>query len=82
MDINMDRNHFRSKDLSESSFLFASGLRLIKTDNENGTIWFVFENKDKCERLSLDFWSKQANVNAMAYVDALRTLKALIFRKR
>ena len=72
---------FRTKDLAESAFLYASKVKLLKIDNENGRVWFVFEDKSHCEQLSDSFWSKEAVVNAKDYADAFRSLKDIIFNR-
>ena len=73
---------FRSRDLLESSLLYASQIKLSRLDKEGGRVWFVFEDKEKCETLARAYWNKEATVNAKAYSDALRTLKDLIFQER
>ena len=81
MNNNMTIDSFRSKDLAESAFLYASGAKLIKSDNENGKVWFIFADKSCCEKLTATYWSKQAVVNAKEFSDAIRTLKDIIFNK-
>lgn len=73
---------YRTKDLSESAFLYASKQRLLRLDSEQGRIYFVFENKDSCEELSNSYWRKEASVNAKDFADAMRTLKDIIFNKK
>ena len=72
---------YQTKDLYLASFLYASGKKLIKLDEDNEKSWFVFEDKDLCEQLTGSFWRKEASVNAKEYADALRTLKDLIFNR-
>lgn len=73
--------NYRTKDLSESAFLYASRKRLINTENDNGKVWFIFEDKLSCEELVNSFWRKEASVNAKEFADAIRTLKDLIFNR-
>ena len=79
-DIKMD-NVLRTRDLAEASFLYASGVKLIQLDNDNGRFWFVFEDKVLCEQLTDSFWRKEAMVDAKTYAEASRSLKDLIFSK-
>ncbi|MBW2044320.1 MAG: hypothetical protein JRI96_05465 [Deltaproteobacteria bacterium] len=72
---------YRTKDLAEASFLYASNKKLIRLDNQNGKVWFVFEDKLSCEDLSNTFWRKEAVINAKDFADSIRTLKALIFNR-
>ena len=78
--MNKDVGFFSSSDLSESSFLYASGKRLLKTEKLYGKITFFFEDKIACEKLSSSYWSKEAKVNAKEFADSIRTLKDMIFR--
>lgn len=75
------KNTYRVKDLSCASFLYASGAKLLKSDKENGRVWFIFADKAYCEKLVDSFWNKEATVNAKEFSDAFRTLKDLIFNK-
>lgn len=73
--------NYRSKDLYESAFLYASNKKLLNTEKEENRTWFNFEDKDACEKLSTAYWDKTAQVGAKAFADALRTLKDLIFNR-
>jgi hypothetical protein len=75
------KNPYRTKDLSETAFLYASGKRLITTENDSGRVWFAFEDRLSCNDLVDSFWRKEATVNAKEFSDAIRTLKDLIFNK-
>ena len=70
---------YRTKDLSEASFLYASGKKLMKLENQDKKVWFVFECRDSCEELANSFWRRDAVINAKEFSDAIRTLKDLIF---
>ena len=74
-------NFYRTKDLSEASYLYASRKRLLKLEKNNGKVWFIFEDKPSCEELADSFWRKEATVNAKEFSDAIRTLKDLIFSR-
>lgn len=73
---------FKSTDLYESSFLYASGQNLLRLEGESQQRWFVFDNREQCERLSNTYWSKKAVVNAKEYADSIRTLKDRLFARR
>lgn len=78
----MDMDTFRTKDLPIAAFLYASGKRLFESQNDNGKVWFVFNDKATCENLVNSYWRKDASVNAKEYADSLRTLKDLIFNDK
>lgn len=72
-------NYYRTKDLPLASFLYSSNKKLLEFYKEKGIVWFIFEDKKSCEELVSSFWQKTAMVNAKEFVDALRTMKDLIF---
>jgi len=74
-------NLYRTKDLTEASFLYALGQKLLKLDSDNGRYWFIFEDKISCEELVNSFWRKEATINAKAFADAIRSLKDLVFNR-
>lgn len=71
--------YYRTRDLYEASFLYASELKLYKTEKIDSVTLFVFEDQNKAEKLTGNYYNKTATVNAKAYADAIRTLKDLIF---
>lgn len=79
MKIKNINNTHREKDLYIGAFLYASGRKLLRLEWAGAFYWFVFEDKERCEELSNQYWSGEAVVNAKAYVDALRTLKDRLF---
>ena len=78
--MNME-NYYRTKDLSEASFLYASGKKLTKLEQDNSKFWFLFDDKPSCEQLVEAYWQKDAIVNAKEFADAIRSLKDIIFSR-
>ena len=72
-------NYYRTKDLGEASALMAKGQRLINLERKDGICWFLFEDKQKCEKLSNNFFFGELLVNARDYQDAMTRLKNRIF---
>lgn len=72
---------FKTKDLYLSAFLIASGEKLLGVEGEPREYWFMFADKEKCEDLSIKYWSGEKEVNAKKFSDSLRTLKDIIFAK-
>lgn len=71
---------YRTKDLNEASFLYASGQKLIKLEeDDNRRCWFIFDNELTCQKLIDSYWRKEATVNAKEFADAFRSLKDRIF---
>ena len=79
-----DTRHYITQDLSEATLLYSSQKKLIglKEDDNSRNFWFIFSDKDACQRLVTSFWQREATINARDFCDAMRTLKDLIFNKR
>lgn len=76
----MNKDVYVTKDLYEAAAILAKGQKLLRLDPQEGYFLFVFEDKEKCEKVSNAFWSGELKVNAKAYANALRDLKCQIFR--
>ncbi len=70
---------YRTKDLSESAALLLSKQRLIDIQREGKVCWFVFEDKQRCEQISKEFFFGEYMVNAREYHQAITRLKNRIF---
>ena len=77
----MNKENYRTRDLSESAFLYASGKKLLKLENDNKRVWFIFKDRLSCQDLLDSYWQKEAVVNAKEFADAIRSLKDLIFNR-
>ena len=77
----MEKTTYHTKDLWEASLLYTTNKKLIHTDNMNGKIWFSFADKASCEATVEAFLRKELNVNAKEFVDAIKTLKSVVFNK-
>lgn len=71
--------HYKTKDLAEAGFLFTKNQKLISINREGRTCWFVFENKNECERLSHQFFFEDALIPSKSFYEAIQTLKNRIF---
>lgn len=70
---------YKTKDLGEAAALIVKKQRFIRIDREGRICWFVFENKQECERLSSDFFFGELLVNARELQEAIKRLKHRIF---
>ena len=80
-DSSQQQELYRTKDLPEAAFLYASGQKLIKADFIDSKCWFFFSNKEGCEQLVTSFWMKKAGVDALTYSEALSTLKNILYSR-
>lgn len=79
MQIQNSDNTFVTKDLYLGALLYAKGAKLQKINRQGRVCWFVFDNKPLCESYRQEFITKTIDVNAMSYIEALRTLKDFVF---
>lgn len=81
METQNNNNSFVTKDLYLSALLYAKGLKLQKVNRQGRVCWFVFEDKEFSEQLRQKFITKEIDVNAKEFTEALRTLKDLVFEQ-
>lgn len=73
---------FKTKDLYEAAAMYASAIPLITLEFDNKQYWFLFEEQEKCRKLSDEYWRGTLMVNAKGYADAIRTLKDRVFAQK
>ena len=72
-------NHFLTKDLSLAGMLYAKEVPFVGVNRSGKLCFFIFQNRELCEKLQQQFFSGTVDANARKYADALRTLKDLVF---
>jgi len=70
---------YRTVDLYVAAFLKAKGITLVDVEREDKRVTFLFKDPDEVERLVKDFYNG-GQVRANDYRNALRDLKAIIYR--
>ncbi len=76
MNLNTD-TYLDTRDLYFASYLFAKNYKLaaVKSDESGGFFWFIFSDREKCEREEQLFFKNEANVKAKDYAEAIKYLK-------
>lgn len=72
-------NEYKTRDLAEASLLLVKNQQLVRLEREGKIVYFVFENRINCRKLSDEFWFGECLVNAKSYYDAMQRLKNRIF---
>lgn len=77
-----DTNTYFSRDLYFSSFLLATEHDLLDLsfDQSGGFFWFVFGDKDECEKLEKLFQFNKVTVNAKDMVESIKYLKKRVLK--
>jgi len=62
----------------KEKYLSLCGLQFVFT-REDGIIIFLFEDKERAEKLVVDYLNDKATVSPKRFVETLQSLKSLIF---
>lgn len=82
MDILNDTETYKTCDLYEASFLYASiDVQHVGLHKYLNKYYFLFRPKMHCYDLSKLYWAKQGTIAPLALTEAIRTLKDLIYSK-
>lgn len=73
-------NSYKTKDLYEAAFLYASGVKLTGLESDGRQMLFIFLGGE-ASQLSDSYWSKSGTVVAKDYADAIRSLKDRLFAR-
>jgi hypothetical protein len=74
-------NEYLTKNIGEAASLISKNIKLIRIDRQNDVCFFVFDQKQNCEKLSKEFFFGELLVNAREFFEAEKRLKQLIFTK-
>lgn len=75
-----EENCYETTDLWISAFILSCSGKMLKTYRQNGRVVFVFEDKEKSEKLVQDYLTEKAKVSAKKFVDAFRGIKSLLYQ--
>ena len=75
------QSYYRTKDLTEATFLYASHMKIAKCEEDSGRVCFIFENGPSCEALAKSLWRREAIVNVRDFVDSSRTLRDILHNR-
>lgn len=70
-----------TKDLYLAAVLYASGCRLQSNEWTGGKCLFYFENPKQCEDVVNRYYKNELTMNAKTLLDALQTVKGIIYSK-
>ena len=71
---------YRVKDYFLASILYETGQKLDHREwGDHKTLWWVFEDKDKCDVIINKHYNGELNLNSMSFVESLRTVKGMLY---
>lgn len=77
--LKVQTSEYTTKDLSLAAALKTLKQELIGTEKINNVCWFIFADKQTCERLAHEYFYGDLQVNSREYQQAIRQLKNIIF---
>jgi len=77
-EIGKDFNSYSTKDYYIASFLIAKGFKLTSTNKKGREIFFVFEGREKIEKVLPGFYNGIEKVSALSLVTAIRNIKSML----
>lgn len=73
----MADGQYRTSDLYYAAYLKTAGVPFVDTQEEEGRIFFIFEDIDGMRDLKNGYYNRSAKVPALSYSDEIRTMKSL-----
>ena len=81
MNIKTGLDFYKTKDQYLAALLYAKGHTLETTEWNMGVCYFVFGGEEKCQNCVSDYYKSKIKVDAKSFVDALNTIKGIIYSK-
>lgn len=75
------QNLYKTKDLYLASYLVMHGLNLVQLERTDRRFFFLFEEGEKLKPLCDEFYNRQAKVEPMAYVVAMKQVKSKMYNE-
>jgi hypothetical protein len=79
MEMSNENNKYLTKDLHEAAVLLTMKRSLLDIKREGRQCWFIFENKERCQQISKQYYFDTLLVNARDLVESQQILKNRIF---
>jgi len=78
----MKQTNYKTKDQFLASTLYAIGQKLEGVKNEDGVIYFVFEDEEKCESIVKKYYGGDLEEDPRKLWEGFRQIKSLIFSNK
>ncbi|MCX6793438.1 MAG: DUF5659 domain-containing protein [Candidatus Falkowbacteria bacterium] len=75
---NYYKDLYQTKDSEIATILYSMKQVLDTTFWENGSCFFVFANKDKCEKIISDYLNDKITIGAKSLMESVRTIKSIV----
>lgn len=69
---------FETKDQIQATLLYSLSFKLDSRFQDGKSIFFVFEDRERCEKVIKEYYNNELTMNPRVFVDALQTIKHMI----
>jgi len=78
-DIYEDTSGFSTCDLYLAAFFQSAGIKMLKATRDQKTkrVYFLFEKNEIMQGLRVNYFSREAKIDALTYADNIKSLKSL-----
>jgi hypothetical protein len=76
-DLIATREGTKTCDLYLAAFFTTAGCKIKETNRDARKVYFLFENTELIEKLKVDYFTRNAKVDALTYADNVKSLKSL-----
>jgi len=78
-DLSLNNDGYQTCDLYLASFFISCGCRMIshERDQRSKRVYFIFEKNPLLQELKVNYFSRQAKVEALNFADNIKSLKSL-----
>ena len=78
-DVYDSENGYQTCDLYLAAFFLSAGCRMVSHDRDVKTkrVYFIFEKNPILQELKVNYFSRQAKVEALTFADNIKSLKSL-----
>lgn len=76
---NIQIETYKTKDLAEASMLVVKKQKMTSIERDGRICWFIFINKEDCEKLANEYYYGDLQVNPREFHEAMSRLKGRIF---
>lgn len=75
-------NRVSLRDMGLVAALVTAGFPVVRTENKQQRIWFVFQDTERLQITITQYWANELNVPARKLADNLKMLKGRIYSER
>lgn len=76
-DLIATRDGTKTCDLYLAAFFTTAGCKIKETSRDARKVYFLFDNTEMIEKLKVEYFTRNAKVDALTYADNVKSIKSL-----